>query len=203
MSDEKSHYDARYVEVDSMFLWALGVAEIELAPELPQRWRHVQGVAGRAQVAAKLFDVDESMTLMSAAILHDIGYAPRLARTGFHPLDGARFLSDARADARLCALVAHHSCAYLEAELRGLSAELARWGDEVTAVRDALWWADMTTTPDGSVTNVHDRIEEIQKRYGPEDLVTFFIRQAKPELVAAVERTEERLRAAGINYTAK
>ncbi|MCR3746696.1 hypothetical protein LX88_000634 [Lentzea californiensis] len=61
----------------------------------------------------------------------------------------------------------------------------------------------MTTTPDGDLTNVHDRIEEIQKRYGPEDLVTFFIRQAKPELVAAVERTEERLRAAGVDYTAK
>ncbi|SDL62948.1 hypothetical protein SAMN04488074_112110 [Lentzea albidocapillata subsp. violacea] len=50
---------------------------------------------------------------------------------------------------------------------------------------------------------MHDRIEEIQKRYGPDDLVTFFIRQAKPELVAAVERTEERLRAAGVDYTAK
>ncbi|PWK90329.1 hypothetical protein C8D88_101345 [Lentzea atacamensis] len=61
----------------------------------------------------------------------------------------------------------------------------------------------MTTTPDGKPTNIDDRIEEIQKRYGPEDLVTFFIRQAKPELAGAVERTEERLRAAGIDYTAK
>lgn len=61
----------------------------------------------------------------------------------------------------------------------------------------------MTTTPDGGSTNVHDRIEEIQKRYGPEDLVTFFIRQAKSELVAAVERTEERLRSVGVDYTAK
>jgi hypothetical protein len=99
--------------------------------------------------------------------------------------------------------VAHHSYAYREAELRGLSAALAEWEDEETSLRDALWWADMTTTPDGDKTNVRDRIEEIQKRYGPEDLVTLFIRQAKPELVAAVERTEERLRAAGVDYTAK
>jgi hypothetical protein len=29
---------------------------------------------------------------MSAVLLHDIGYAPDLVITGFHPLDGARFL---------------------------------------------------------------------------------------------------------------
>lgn len=157
----------------------------------------------RAGVAANLFNVDDRDVLVSAAILHDLGYASRFSFTGFHPLDGAVYLRKINAPARLCALVAHHSCAYLEAELRGLSAELSQWQDEQTSLRDALWWADMTTTPDGEPTNVHDRIEEIQKRYGPEDLVTFFIRQAKPELVAAAERTEERLRAAGIDYTAK
>ncbi|CAL9641950.1 hypothetical protein SUDANB95_06341 [Actinosynnema sp. ALI-1.44] len=56
----------------------------------------------------------------------------------------------------------------------------------------------MTTGPDGDTTGVRERIAEIQARYGPEDLVSFFIRQAEPELVAAVERTEARLRAAGI-----
>ena len=70
-------------------------------------------------------------------------------------------------------------------------------------LRDALWWADMTTDPDGGVVNVHDRILEIQTRYGETDLVTFFIRQAKVELISAVNRTEERLRAAGVNYLAK
>ena len=45
-----------------------------------------------------------------------------------------------------------------------------------------------------------ERLKEIQDRYGPEDLVTFFIRQAEPALRGAVERTEERMRAAGIDY---
>jgi len=31
-------------------------------------------------------------TLVCADWLHDIGYAPALVATGFHPLDGARFL---------------------------------------------------------------------------------------------------------------
>ncbi|WP_090009023.1 HD domain-containing protein [Lentzea albidocapillata] len=183
--------------------WATDAVTDVLAGPFPQRFAHVIGVGSRARLAAPLFDRQDQELLVAAALLHDIGYAPNLAHTTFHPLDGARFLAHGHADSRLCALVAHHSCAYLEAELRGLSAQLAQWVDERTPLRDALWWADMTTTPDGESTNVHDRIEEIQKRYGPDDLVTFFIRQAKPELVAAVERTEERLRAAGVDYTAK
>lgn len=183
--------------------WANAVAERELAGSLPRRWAHVQGVQERATGAMILFGLEDQAILLASAVLHDIGYAPALAETGFHPLDGAKYLRGLQAPARLCALVAHHSCAYKEAELRGLGAELAGWDDEATPLRDALWWADMTTTPDGELTNVHDRIEEIQKRYGPEDLVTFFIRQARSDLVAAVERTEERLRSVGVDYTAK
>lgn len=79
-----------------------------------------------------------------------------------------------------------------------MASELQEWSDERTAVRDTLWWADMTTGPDGDTVSVHERIAEIQVRYGREDLVSVFVRQAEPELVAAVERTEARLRAAGV-----
>jgi len=182
---------------------ALRIAEELLGSSVPRRWSHVKGVGYRAATAAKLFLADEARLLTVAAVLHDIGYSPYVAVSGFHPLDGAVWLKDGGHPERLCALVAHHSCAYREAELRGLSVELVRWTDEQTPLRDALWWADMTTTPDGEVTNVHDRIEEIQKRYGPDDLVTFFIRQARAELVAAVERTEMRLRVAGLGHLAK
>jgi hypothetical protein len=81
-----------------------------------------------------------------------------------------------------------------------LSAELAEWVDEETPLRDALWWADMTTSPDGEPMSFDERLKEIQDRYGQQDVVTFFIRQAEPELRGAVERTEARLRAAGISY---
>ncbi|GDY33005.1 HD domain-containing protein [Gandjariella thermophila] len=183
-----------------LMAWAHDVASERLAEALPRRWVHVQGVAERATEVAKLFAEDADL-LVAAAVLHDVGYAPELAVTGFHPLDGARFLRTTDAPARLVNLVAHHSCAYREAELRGLSAELAEFTDEETPLRDALWWADMTTGPDGQRLTVHERIAEIQSRYGPDDLVTWFIRQAKPELVAAVERTEARARAAGLVTT--
>lgn len=180
--------------------WTCERAAAFLEVQLPRRWVHVQGVAQRAQVAAPLFAVADGELLVAAAVLHDVGYSPEIAHTGFHPLDGARALRDATDNTRLVALVAHHSCAYGEAELRGLSGELTEWVDEETPLRDALWWADMTTSPDGVTVSFDDRIKEIQERYGPQDVVTFFIRQAERELRGAVERTEARLRAAGISY---
>jgi len=69
-----------------------------LAGALPQRWRHVQSVARRAGWAADRLSLPED--LVAAAWLHDIGYAPGLAVTGFHPLDGARFLRRAGAGGR-------------------------------------------------------------------------------------------------------
>ncbi|HEU0086405.1 MAG TPA: HD domain-containing protein [Pseudonocardiaceae bacterium] len=178
--------------------WAAGLACQRLARVLPRRWAHVQGVSRRAQVVAPMLSVADGELLVGAAFLHDVGYAPDLVATGFHPLDGARYVRSVGGPDRLVNLVVHHSCAGLEAELRGLSDELAEFEDERTVLRDALWWADMTTTPDGGETTVAERVAEIQDRYGPDDLVSCFIRSAWDELSAAVERTERRLAVAEI-----
>jgi hypothetical protein len=131
--------------------------------------------------------------LAAAAWLHDIGYAPGLAATGFHPLDGARHLSGLGAPERVVNLVARHSNAILEAELRGLGDQVAAFPDEAGPVRDALWYCDLTTSPDGDSVRAGDRIAEIKERYGPGHIVTQFITEGSPELLAAVERTERRL----------
>ncbi len=67
---------------------------------------------------------------------------------------------------------------------------------EDSAVADALWYADMTTGPDGQDFEVSVRLGEIQVRYGPDHVVTRFILKATPEIVQAVRRTEDRLKAA-------
>jgi hypothetical protein len=85
---------------------------------------------------------DERDLLVATAWLHDIGYAPELRQTGFHPLDGARHLESVGAPARLVQLVAHHSGAIYEAEL-------AVYEREDSPVLDALIFADMTTGPAG------------------------------------------------------
>jgi HD domain len=171
--------------------WAFDVAENLLAEALPRRWAHVKGVAFRsAEPASRL---PEGELLITAAVLHDIGYAPSVALTGFHPLDGARYLRTLNAPERLCALVARHSSAIEEARSRGLVAELREFPDEETVVRDALWWADMTTTPDGKPTTLDERLKEIKTRYGPDHLVAQSISRSTPELTAAVDRTCRRM----------
>ncbi|WKU05624.1 hypothetical protein [Micromonospora sp. HUAS LYJ1] len=114
--------------------------------------------------------------------------------TGLHSLDGGRWLRCERFDERVAALVAHHSCAWLEAEERGLGEVLAaEFPREETAVTDALCFSDMTTGPDGQDFEVLERLVEIRSRYGPGHVVTRFIGRAEPEMVAAVRRTQERL----------
>jgi HD domain len=150
------------------------LAEEHLATPLPRRWRHVQGVAARAsEVAARIGDGDG--TLVSAAWLHDIGYGPVIAATGFHPLDGARYLMALGAPRRLVNLVAHHSYAVLESRLRGHASEMTAFDDERTAMRDALWYCDLTTSPHGTRVRADERMAEIKKRYGPGHVVTLRI----------------------------
>lgn len=176
----------------TLFAWAYEVAEFKLAEALPRRWAHVQGAAKRARELRPLSGSDADL-LEAAAVLHDVGYAPDVAHTGFHPLDGARFLQEISAPPRLVSLVAHHSYAALEAELRGLADELAEFEDERGSIRDAFWYCDLTTTPDGERVEACDRIIEIKQRYGADDVVTNFIAGATPELLVAVERTYRRL----------
>ncbi|MEU0688479.1 HD domain-containing protein [Streptomyces uncialis] len=177
--------------------WARRVAEAELGGTLPRRWAHTQGVAERAVEVGQVLGQYAGL-LVAAATLHDVGYAPRLATTGFHPLDGARFLRDDHgADERLVRLVANHSFALLEAEERGLREELAREFpllDEPLLV-DSLAYCDMTTTHDGGRTTAEERVAEILVRYGNDSVVGRFIRRAAPEIFGAVGRVEAALAA--------
>jgi hypothetical protein len=153
--------------------------------ELPVRWAHSRGVAGQAIAVGQLVP-EHADLLQAAAWLHDIGYANPLAVTGFHPLDGARRLRDTRfGDTTLWSLVAHHSCAEIEAEVRGLGEVLAAefpLGEVDPFLVAALTYCDMTTGPDGNPLTVDERITEILNRYGPDDVVHRAIAHATPIL---------------------
>lgn len=171
------------------------MAEAELSGPLPRRLLHSLGVSQRATEVAELVERDAEL-LVSAAVLHDVGYAPRLTVTGFHPLDGARYLRDTHAaDERLVRLVANHSFALLEAEERGLRAVLEAEFPLLDDQRlvDALVYCDMTTTPDGAITSADARLAEITRRYEYDSPVGRFIRRASPDILAAVGRVEAAL----------
>jgi HD superfamily phosphodiesterase len=136
--------------------------------------------------------------LIAAAWLHDVGYSNVVASTGFHPLDGARWLRSQGFDERVVGLVAHHSCALIEAQERGLADDLANeFPREASPTADALWYCDLTTGTDGQDFTVAERLAEIRTRYGIGHIVTRFIDRAHRQMVAAVGRTEERLAQAG------
>ena len=174
--------------------WAEQLAWVLLQVPLPRRWAHVQGVAARARSLAPVLGADAEL-LEAAAWLHDIGYAPDLAATGLHALDGARYLRDAQhADAMLCRLVAHHSCAIVEAEERGLADVLSfEFQPAPHFLSNVLTCCDMTTSPDGHhLVSADRRLAEIHDRYGQGHLVSRSIQRATPMILRAVEQVHDR-----------
>ena len=73
----------------------------------------------------------------------------------------------------LCRLAAHHSCAIIEAGERGLADILSSEFDPAPdGLSSVLTYCDMTTSPDGELVPVGQRLAEIHDRYGPGHLVS-------------------------------
>jgi len=175
---------------------ARDLAQLLLRP-LPGRWRHTIGVARAAGEVAHLLDGEDPDVLIAAAWLHDIGYGPTIAETGFHPLDGARYLDRLRWPARIGALVAHHSGATYLASALGLGVAVDAYPREVTALSDALTYADQTTGPDGHRISLDDRLSEALARHGSSSAYAAARARREPHLRALVRRVEARLSRAG------
>jgi hypothetical protein len=172
-------------------LWAEQVSRRLLEP-LGPRWRHTVGVAERAKVVGGALARDEADLLLAAAYVHDVGYAPELAQTGFHPVDGARFLR-AAGHGRLAGLVAHHSRADVEAKERGLQEVLSEFEDERSVVSQALTFCDLTTDTEGRPVEARNRLAEIRERYGAASLEGRALAGATADLMRDVEAVERRL----------
>ncbi|WP_232247982.1 HD domain-containing protein [Streptacidiphilus rugosus] len=176
---------------------AFDLARCLLAREFPQRWEHSQGAAAGASRLAPILG-KHSEVVRAAALLHDIGYASTVSRTGFHPLDGARYLRGLGVDQRVVSLVAHHTFALLEAELRELREPLeGEFELPPQELQDAMVYCDMTSALNGQLTTSRVRTAEILIRYGTESIVGRFITRAEPLIHAAVARVVDRLDRAG------
>ena len=163
----------------------------------PSRLAHSLQAGSRAQFVLAAVPAADVELLVSAALLHDIGYAPTAAVIGFHPLDGANLLLGLGAPRRLAALVAHHSEAGLLAAAQGLARTLSSFANERSAVTDALVYADMTAGPDGEPIGVADRLEDIEARHADDEPALMAARLARvPRLLAAVDRVQTRTGAA-------
>lgn len=171
---------------------ARSLAERQLV-DVPRRWAHVQGVAATAAAVAPAIDPDNADAIVAAAWLHDVGYSPALAHTGFHPVDGARFAADHGMPDLVVRLIAFHTGAEFEARQRGLTDALADFAPPPTDILDVVTFADMTTSPTGESMTAADRVAEILTRYEPDSPVYDAVSRSAPELLAAVERVTRRL----------
>jgi HD domain len=180
-----------------MVNWAAEQASILLMPQ-GNRWLHVQGVVKMARLVGRIFEDEDYAYLIAAAYLHDIGYAPQLRQTGFHPLDGARFVLSSLGDMRLASLVAYHSEARFEAQLRGYAGELQAFPREQSAVTDALTYCDQIIDLTGLQVSLQERTTEVIQRYGETDIVTRAIHLSLPYVSLAVARTQQRLTRYGL-----
>lgn len=166
---------------------------------MPDRWRHTIGVARRAEdvgsalVRACALTAEELDLVLAAAWLHDIGYADELFDTGFHPLDGARFLDRHRWPRRLSGLVAHHSGAVFVATDRGFGDALRQYPREESAVSDVVTFADQTTGPRGDRTAMPDRLADMLRRHGPDSPNGRVHHVREPYLIGVGERVERLL----------
>jgi putative nucleotidyltransferase with HDIG domain len=160
---------------------------------LPDRWRHTQAVAAQARAACPAVAPEDRAVLVSAAWLHDIGYADSAEHTGFHPLDGARMAEQHGWPGRIAALIAHHSGAWFTARRAGRERDISQYPDEASAVTDALVYADQTTGPHGERMDVEARIDESLTRHGPGSLQVLVAAERVPYLLDAVGRVERRL----------
>jgi hypothetical protein len=136
------------------------------------RLAHSISVAHQASIVAPMLAAPWNAALVPAAWLHDVGYAPDLRLTDFHPLDGARWLRANGWQTEVCCLVAWHTRAETEAEMRMLLTEM---GNEFPKppyhARVALVWADLTSSPLGVPCTAAHRIDEILGRYPETSIV--------------------------------
>ena len=158
---------------------------------LGRRWAHVQGVGRLAESLAARGAV--SADVVAAAWLHDVGYAPTVVRTGFHPLDGARFLQEQGAAPGVVSIVAWHTGARFEAEERGLIDELEALPSADRDELDALTLIDLVVGPGGELTTPERRVDEILSRYAEGDPVHRAVTRSRPELLASAARARANL----------
>jgi HD domain len=166
----------------------------QLLDDVGTRLPHSHRVAQQASKVSDFLDDRWSLAIIDAAWLHDIGHSPTVSSSGFHPLDGARWLCAEGFSEETCSLVAWHTGAIYEARERGLEDELrAAFAIPPPSALDALTWADLTSSPSGDLVSPEARLDEIVDRYEPGSAVRLAIAAGLKDLLESTERIEQLL----------
>jgi len=152
------------------------------------RLNHVAGTAQITRFVSAQLSIPWAEDLLAAAWLHDIGYAPGLVNTGFHPLDGAAFLARGGWSARVVGLVAHHSHNAMIAPYFDAADALADIAAPDQLSHDILAFADIEAGRHGQESSGSDRLRDMRQRYQTSACVPRTVREDRyEELAASVE----------------
>lgn len=159
-----------------------------LVGDLHPRWAHVQAVGRCAEELCEAASLPKRVAV--ASWLHDIGYGRSIASSGFHPLDGARFLAERGAPKEVIQLVAWHTGAGFEAQERGLLGDLDAFAKPPADELDALTMIDLATSPTGEPILDVERIAEILSRYEGGHPVHEAVESSRVSLLASSRRAK-------------
>lgn len=160
----------------------------------PAVHEHSRRTARRAAALAHGIPSSRAADVVSAAWLHDIGYAAPLQRTGFHPLDGALFLMAEDWPERVVRLVAHHGLAVIEAPFYGVGHHMGVIEAISGVDADILISADLSSGLGDPAPSVEGRLEALNRSDAALGLVPEDVRQARyAGLRAAHQRVESLL----------
>jgi hypothetical protein len=158
------------------------------------RLAHCRYAAAITETAADALDVHDSDALVAAAWLHDIGYAPSIAHTGFHPLDGALHLAAEGWPDQTVLLVAHHSHAAVLAPYFAVEHQLAVLDHVLGDAEDILTYADLRSGPTGMGGLPQQRNVAMRDQPPDGSLVPPEVREGRYRLLlAAAERISAEL----------
>jgi hypothetical protein len=143
------------------------------------RVAHVEGVALAAAHMSDGLPVGTAQSLVAAAWLHDIGHAPNLLRTGFHPLDGALHLAEQGWPDDIVRLVAHHSHAAVLAAHYGVADHLDLLAPLPGRAADILTFADLVAGTDGRGTTIQRRLADMRTRHEAGSPVPAAVREVR------------------------
>lgn len=157
-------------------------------------YQHAARAARHASVLAHRINGGHPADVTAAAWLHDLGHAPTIRRTGFHPLDGALFLIREQWPERVVRLVAHHSLAAMEAPFYGVGHHLNVIEPVSGVDPDILTAADLLGGSGEPAPTVRERLDALRRADDEAGLVPADVRQERyAGLALAYQRVQSLL----------
>ncbi|WP_245577025.1 HAD-IIB family hydrolase [Maridesulfovibrio zosterae] len=129
------------------------------------------------------YDKELSDKIIIAALFHDIGYSEKLAKTGFHPLDGAAYLAHCGAPEDVIEAVLWHSSTPLEIQnLPEIKVYYDKFPvpDLENILIRTVCYCDFRTSPLGESFSFGQRIVELKNRFGTGSIAPAIAKKTLP-----------------------